>query len=321
VPDRLRISLRLLDLRAGNQIVWSRRFDRDSHDLLTLQDEIAAETAARLDPALLLHESRRAATRPISDATAYELMLRAIPAIYRLEETEYRAAGALLAQAAERAPESGTIFAWWACWHAFLMGQGWAPEPAETMQRAGELAERAVALDPGCARALSIAGYVRGFVQHQSIEETIGLHERALALNPNLPFAWAVSGLALSYAGQHEAAIGRFRQAKRLSPFDPHGFFFDGSRMVPHLSLRQFETVVSLGRGATALNPGMSSIWKGLLSALGHLGRHEEAAAARAKLLQLEPGFTLQAAERRSPLRQVQDLHTYVEGLRLAGLR
>ena len=41
VKNRLRITMRLLDLRAGNQVVWARRFDRQTNDLLSLQDEIA----------------------------------------------------------------------------------------------------------------------------------------------------------------------------------------------------------------------------------------------------------------------------------------
>ena len=36
VRNRLRITVRLLDLRAGNQVVWARRFDRQTNDLLTL---------------------------------------------------------------------------------------------------------------------------------------------------------------------------------------------------------------------------------------------------------------------------------------------
>jgi adenylate cyclase len=319
---RLRITMRLLDMRVagGAAIIWSARFDRPADDLLALQDEIAAETVAQLDPELLLHESRRASAGNVEDATAYDLMLRAIPAIYRLEEAEYRAAGDLLASAAERAPESGTVRAWWACWHAFLVGQGWAPDAAAAMRRAGELADRAVALDPGCARALSVAGYVRSFVLHNSIEDTIGLHERALAVNPNLPFAWAVSALALSYAGDHDGAIQRARQAKRLSPFDPHSFFFDNTLMVPLLMQHKFEDVVTIGRASIGLNPALSSTYKGVLSALGHLGRMADAQPMRARLLTLEPSFTLRQAAERSPLREVQDLHTYIEGLRRAGL-
>ena len=35
--NRLRITMRLLDLRAGNQVVWARRFDRLANDLLTVR--------------------------------------------------------------------------------------------------------------------------------------------------------------------------------------------------------------------------------------------------------------------------------------------
>lgn len=317
---RIRVTVRLLDMRAGGEVVWSARFDRPSADLLTLQDEIAAEAAAQLDPQLMMRESKRAAARPMQDATAYELMLRAIPAIYRLETVQYHEAGVMLEQAARLAPDSASVFSWWACWHAFHVGQGWAKDPATAMRRAGELAERAVRLDPACARSLSIAGYVRSFLLHKDIEETIGLHERALELNPNLPFAWAASALSLSYAGCHETAVARAEQARRLSPFDPHGFFFDNTLMVPHLMLGNHETVAMLGRRSLALNPAMSSTCKGLLSALGHLGRDAEAADVRDKLLRIEPGFTLAQAEARSPLRRPQDRWMYVEGLRRAGL-
>jgi TolB-like protein len=317
---QIRVTVRLVDMRAAGEVVWSGRFDRPASDLLALQDDIAAETVARIDPELLLHESRRLSAWPAGDATAYELMLRAIPAIYRLDEPGYRVAGAWLRDAAALAPDNGSIHAWWACWHAFLVGQGWADDPLESMREASRLADRAVSLDPFCARALSVAGYVRSFILHRSIDETIALHERALALNPNLPFAWAVSALTLSYAGEHLAALERGQQAKRLSPFDPHSFFFDNALMVPLLMLRRFEQTVELGRAAAALNPAMSSTLKGLLSALGHLGRGVEAADVLAQLLRLEPGFTLRRAAERSPLRRVEDLYIYVEGLRRAGL-
>ena len=324
-PGRVRVTVRLLYLRegraqTGGEVVWSARFDRLSADLFSLQDEIAAETAAQVDPQLMLHESRRAATRPMRDATAYELMLRAIPSIYRLAEPGFSEAGAMLARAAERAPDSATICAWWACWYAFLVGQGWAQDPAAAMKRAGELAERAVGLDPGCARALSVAGHVNSFLLHKDIEETIGLHDRALALNPNMPYGWAVAALSLSYAGEHATAILHGQRARLLSPFDPHSFFFDSVMMVPHLMLREYDVVATLGRRSLALNPGMSATYKGLLSALGHMGRDAEAAELRAKLQRIEPGFSLADAAARSPLRRVEDLQIYIEGLRRAGL-
>jgi DNA-binding SARP family transcriptional activator len=318
--EELRVTVRLLDMRAGGEMLWSQRFDRDAADLLALQDDIAAATAAQVDPEILSQESRRAARRPLAQATPLELMLRAVPAIFRLVEPDYSEAGHCLERAAEMAPGNAAILGWYACWHLFLVGQSFAADPAAAMRRAGELAERAVALDPGCARALSIAAHVNSFLLHKDIDETIGLHERALALNPNLPFAWATSCLSLTYAGRHDLAMRHGERARELSPFDPHSFFFDAALMAPLLIRREFDRVVALGRRSQALNPSMMGTMKGLLSALGHLGRQDEAAELRAKMQRFAPGLTLASAMARSPLRRPEDRAIYAEGLRLAGV-
>lgn len=316
---RVRVMVRLLDMRAGGEVIWARRFDRAAGDILTLQDEIAAETAAQIDPELLLREGRRVASQPPRDAKAYDLLLRAIPAVYRLEETEFRAAGDALAAAAALDPDYASVHAWWAFWHLSLLGQGWASDPAAAMARAGQLAERAVALDPSDARALTIAGHVRAFLHHQ-VNEAIELHERALSLNPYLSLAWVFSGMAQSYAGHHEEAIRRIQRARRLSPFDPYSSVFDMALMIPHLARGEYEMVVEIGRRATALNPGLSSTQKGYLAALGHLGRTEEQAVIRERLLRLEPSFSVREALLRSPLVRDEDRLRYAEGLRRAGL-
>src|SRR6185436_3204219 len=128
-------------------------------------------------------------------------------------------------------------------------------------------------------------------------------------------------GLTHCYLGQHEEAIQRIHRAQRLSPHDPHGFFFDMALTMPHLLRGEYETVVTVGRRGIELNPGFSSGYKGYLAALGHLRREREAAAALRKLLVLEPGFSVGTAIERSPMRRSDDVARYAEGLRLAGLR
>ncbi|MCC6718709.1 MAG: hypothetical protein IT555_12560 [Acetobacteraceae bacterium] len=332
---RIRVNLRLLDLRNGHdgtatgqpsgQVVWSGRFERDADDLLTLQDEIAAEAVAQIDPELMQHESRRAGLRPASSATAYDLVLRAIPALYQLEEAEFLAAGAALTRAVALDPGYAAAHAWLAYWHIFLVGQGWtaAADPPlardAAMARAGELAKRAMRLDPADARALTIAGHARAFLRRDP-RGAMALHERALALNPSLPLAWTFSGLALCYLGQHAAAVARIEQARRLSPFDPNSCYFDTSLMVPHLLMGRYEHVVALGRRAVALHPTLSSTFKVLLAALGHLGEIEEAAQMRERLYRLEPGYSLAQAAARSTFLRPEDDALFLEGLRRAGV-
>ncbi len=316
---RVRVMTRLLDLRAGDEVIWARRFDRHETDTLTLQETIAAETVAQLDPELLVHEGEKARARPAEGGSTHDLLLRAIPAIYRLELKGFHDAGELLAAAIALDPGHATAHAWYAYWHLLLNGQGWAEDPAAAAQRGSELAERAVTLDPTDARALTIAGHVSGFLARRP-REALELHERALEVNPHLALAWCFSGLSLSYLGRHEEALARILQARRLSPFDPHGFFFDMAAMMPCLMLRSYEYAVELGNRALVLNSNFSSTCKGYLSVLGHMGHQAEARDMRARLLALEPGFCVRDAVVRSPLTREEDLAHYAHGLRLAGL-
>jgi TolB-like protein len=318
--DRCRVIIRLLDTHAGNNVVWAGRFDRRMHDELSLQGEIAGETAAQIDPELLLREGGRRVTDWPQRPAASDLMLRAIAAIYRLEPSSFHAAGELLANAVAMDPCNAAAHAWWAYWHLFLVGQGWTPDPAAATSRAGELAERAVTLDPTDARAVALVGHVRAFL-YKRAEEACALHEHAISLNPNLPLAWCFCGLARSYLGQHDIAIEHIHRAQRLSPHDPHAFFFDMALMMPHFLRGEFAKALACGRRAVELNPGCSSTYKGYLATLGQLGQHEEAARVLARLQALEPGFSVSSAVARSPMTRPDDLARYVEGLRLAGLR
>jgi DNA-binding SARP family transcriptional activator/TolB-like protein len=319
VRNRLRITVRLLDLRAGSQVVWARRFDRQSNDLLSLQDEIASEVVAQIDPEILLIEAQRSAARPPIDSTAYDLMLRAIPLLGRMERSQFMLAGEHLQHAITREPDYAAAYAWYAYWRVFLVGQGWSDNPRATIEEAGALAERAIVLDPFDARALTIAGHVRAFLHHR-LREAIALHERALSLNPNLAMAWALSAVSYAYLGDAEEAERRNARYKKLSPLDPHAFFFDAFSVLIHLLKRDFESAVALGRSVSEMNPSFSASLKPYLAALGHAGRHQEAAAARARLLTIEPDFTIEGFIAGSPLARGADRELYSEGLRLAGL-
>ncbi|MDR3537312.1 MAG: BTAD domain-containing putative transcriptional regulator [Acetobacteraceae bacterium] len=319
VRSRLRITVRLLDLRAGNQVVWARRFDRQTNDLLTLQDEIAAEVVAQIDPEILLIEARRSAARPPIDATAYDLMLRAIPLIGRLERGPFMKAGEYLKRSIELEPDYAAAYAWYAYWQMFLVGQDWADDPRAVMKEAGELAERAIVLDPFDARALTIAGHVRAFL-HRRLREAITLHDRALSLNPNLAMAWALSAIAFAYMGDAEEAERRNNRYKRLSPLDPHAFFFDAFFILIHLLKRDYESAVAVGRSVIEMNPSFSATYKPYLAALGHLGRVQEAAVVRRRLLTIEPDFTVERFIATTALERQGDRDHYAEGLRRAGV-
>jgi DNA-binding SARP family transcriptional activator/tetratricopeptide (TPR) repeat protein len=317
---RVRVIVRLIDMRADGEIAWAGRFDRPLTDPLSMQDELGAAIVAQVDPELMKHEGRRTAGTRSHDMTAQDLLLQALPAIYRLERSSFVDARRLLEASLRADPGSSVAHGWLAYWNLLYVGQGWSPDPAESSVEAARLAERAVMLDPGDARAMTLAGHVRGFLGRHP-EEASALHERAISLNPNLAIAWCFSGLSHFYLGRHEEALRRIKQAIRLSPSDPHVFFFDMALIMPHLMNGDCASAIEAGRRSIELNPLFSSAYKGYLAALGWMHPTREAGAVLQRLLALEPGFSVEAAVGRSPLMRPEDIERYAGGLRRAGLR
>jgi DNA-binding SARP family transcriptional activator/tetratricopeptide (TPR) repeat protein len=317
---RVRIIVKLVDRRAEREIIWAGRFDRTMTDQLSLQDELGAAIVAQIDPELMRHEGKRPSRAGGSEATAQDLLLRALPGIYRLDRGSFLQARKLLDASLAADPSSSLTNGWLGYWNLLYVGQGWAEDPVAATSEAARLAERAVMLDPSDARALTLAGHVRAFLAKRP-EEAIALHERAITLNPNMALAWCFSGLSHFYLGEHEEALRRIRQAISLSPSDPHAFFFDMALILPSLMAGDRDGAITAGRRAIEINPLFSSSHKGYLSVLGLAGRTREAKEVLSRLMRLEPEFSVQEAILRSPMTRSEDLARYAEGLRLAGLQ
>lgn len=318
VEHRLRVAVKLVDAASG-AVCWTAMFDYDHSDLFHVQQDVAALVAAGLEPELPFIAAERIRRVGGGGDGAYELVLRSISRIHLLDRRSFMEAGDLLARAIELEPEYSPAYSWLALWHVFLVGQGWARDPRASIARAGEVAEHAVMLDPNDARGLTIAGHVRAFLHHR-LDEAIPLHERALAINPSLPLAWHLSGVAQAYTGNLAEARRRIQQCRRLAPRDPHSFFADGAAIIVELLSRDHKEAAIIGRRVTQLHPRFSAGYKPYLSALGHLGEEKEAALIYRRLLQLEPDFTIRAFRATSPFALREHNEHYVAGLNLAGV-
>ncbi len=315
----LRVTVQLLDLRNGGQLVWTQRFDHPAADLSATLINVAADIAANLDTEILHVEARHAAEQPADPASAYELTVQALPLIARTDRQDFDRAGRLLSQALAIDPDYAAAHAWRAYWLAFALSQSWCSTRETVLSEAGQHSERALTLDPQDARALTIIGHVRAFV-HQQPREALKFHERALVLNSNLPMAWGFAAITYTYLGDLDEATRRFERYQRFSPLDPNGFRFDAAMTLLALNKRDYEEAVRLGRRASQLNPGFSAGLKHYLSALGHVGMPRQAADVLARLTDIEPDFTVAGFLATSPFDRPADQDHYAEGLRRAGL-
>jgi tetratricopeptide (TPR) repeat protein len=186
------------------------------------------------------------------------------------------------------------------------------------MSLAGTSAERAVLLDPFDARALAIAGHVRGYLFHD-VPGALRLHARAIELNPNLPIAWTVSSWSRIYNGEHATAVRHAMMSQSLSPQDPHVWFARHALMTAQLFNRNLEEAEILSDAVLELHPGHVSALNSRLAVLGHLGRRQEARHWLAELQKFDPKVTVDKISSRIPLRP-EDRIFYIEGLERAGV-
>jgi adenylate cyclase len=89
--SRLRIVAQLIDATSGNQ-VWGERYEGDASDIFDLQDHVTEAVVGALEPSITVSEIERARRKRPESLTAYDLIMRALPAIWSQDLETTRAA-------------------------------------------------------------------------------------------------------------------------------------------------------------------------------------------------------------------------------------
>jgi TolB-like protein len=318
--SRVRVTLRVVDRRAGDVVVWSERYDLAQDDPFDSAEQIAGAAVAQIECRLWLWPTTRAGSYEVYACKSWQLVELAAPMVLRLNRREFMIAGQWLERAVEIDPENIEAYAWLLHWYVHLLSQDWARDRDAALERGLEMGRTIVALDPRHARGLTLAGHMLAFYGDHP-EAALPLHERALALNPNLPLTWRMSAHAYSYLGDGTEGVRRINHARVLSPAGPDGPAIYGGLATAYWVQEEFAMAAEAGRLAIALNPNRASSYKSYVTAMSHLGFNEQARNALAALLRLEPGFSMDQAMRRSPFVTKAARRLYAEGLRAAGLR
>jgi adenylate cyclase len=312
---RVRITGQLIDTMTAAHL-WADRFEGGLSDIFALQDEVTVNVVSAIQPTLLRTEIESALRRRPEDLTAYDLYLRAGAHFYTMTREGAVEALRLLSRSLEIDPRNGFVASLAGGCHIHNVSQGWALDPQREIAEGIRLLQLALSLDENDADSLSIVGRVRAYMLGD-FEATIEMVDRAVSLNPNSALAWEQRGWTYEYAGQSEEAIRSFQRAMRLSPLDPMLFSMLTGMSLSYISLGRFDKAVEVARRAARRNQNYPSTYRCLAAALAHLGQAEEASAAAAKLMELDPDFRISTWAKRSGDWRGQ---VYVDGLRKAGL-
>jgi DNA-binding SARP family transcriptional activator/TolB-like protein len=312
----VQISVRLMELAEYARPVWSECFELAIGELHRLNELVTARIVGRIDPVILSIEGQPK-RREHYGATG--LLLLSIPLIFSMERRKYEEAGRLIGRALEIEPDNAMVAAWAAYWHLFYVGQGWTQDVERAYGVTQNHAVRAIKLDPDNAEALGIYAHICSIV-NKDFDSALHYFDRSLRLNPSLAFVWALSSATYSYIGDPEVALQRLERYGELAPLDPYYFWFEHLYAIAYTFKGDYERAVIVGRRANKANSEFVSCYKPLIASLGHLGRRDEAKPYIAKLLSLEPNFTVERFGQVYPFKKDSDRKRYMQGLHLAGV-
>ncbi len=183
--NKIRVTAQLINADTGFHL-YSDTYDRDLTDVFAVQDEIAAAITGALRTELIGTNIQESAETSIE---AYDLYLIARQKVYTRVTSEMTEASRLLDQALELDGEYAPALAQKALVLILLsdaVGSYGDIPAAEASADARVLADRAIAIDPSLAEAHAVSGLIMGGEQAASNDDEIAVLEHALSLNPNL---------------------------------------------------------------------------------------------------------------------------------------
>lgn len=316
---RFRITVQVVD-SATEQSVWSERFDRDMVDVFELQDEISELVVARIEAELGLAEQRKAVNRPRKNLGAWDVYQLGVAEFYKFTQESNLKCQELLRDSIKLDPEFAGAHSRLA--YAIVLSMVYfdaAPDSA-LMDEALALARRAIELDDQDANSYFTIGRVH--LARREYDRAIEALQYALELNPCLAVTYCGLGDSLAYEGRLDEAIQQFEIAIKLSPYDPFRWAFYSYRSLAHLFRGEFEHAALWARNAVRIPNAQYWARAHLVAALGYLGDQTQAAVAVRDLLSTKPDFSLDFARKHLfYLKRADQLETYIEGLRKAGVK
>jgi len=224
--SRVRVRIHLDQVSPESQL-WAKQYDRDIHDVLQVQDEIARTVADEIRVKLTPEERTRLTTAHSVSPEAHDDYLRgryilglAVTHHTAVDKRQYTDQDTLEAighfkHAIEKDPAYAMAYAGLADAY-ILLGRGHSPK--ETLSDAKEAATKALELDPSLAEAhFSLAQTLEYDWNWSEAEKEFKL---ALKLNPNYADAHLEYGRFVQAMGRNDEALREMNHAMELNPFD-----------------------------------------------------------------------------------------------------
>jgi TolB-like protein/class 3 adenylate cyclase/Tfp pilus assembly protein PilF len=274
---RIRVNAQLIDAQTAAHL-WAERFDRNTTDLLELQDEITRRIASSLNAELVQAESDRSLREHRGDPDAVDLTLRGRALLNKTVSPEIVAeARVLFEQALAIDPTNADALTGLADTHMTDVLNDWTKDEDASIRQAYDSVNRALAINPRNAVAYVVKSNVLSDPPYRNFDQAIEAAETAIALNPSLANAYARLGRVYARVGKPERTAALIEQAMRLSPRDPNVGSWLYAAGIAQLQMGHYDMAIDTFRRSVAANPDLFISWSSLTAAYLGAGRDAEA--------------------------------------------
>jgi adenylate cyclase len=293
---RIRATVRLIETGSGEQL-WGDRFDNNISENFALQEHMALLIAGGIDTPLRGAEARRRNATPATNATPYDLHLRAYPIFSDGRESVLRALH-LLEQAIALDPDYAPALADAAnCLQILDINCNGLDRQANREKALG-FARRVLQTSNETGPTTTAAFALTYF--NEDTETAAALIDHTLRLNPGFARGWYMSGMASLYAGRPEQAIDAFETSMRLDPYDRLGRRNNAGVGIAQLFCHRFDDAVPRLRMMVREFPRWATPYAALASCHAHLGSIPAAEEVAHRLKFIDPSLRPNALQFRN---------------------
>lgn len=213
--DDVVIRIDVIDTAEDRQLMGS-SFRRKTSQISRLQHEIAEMVAARLGINLSDSQRNRLVRHATEDSEAFQFYLNGLVAMNSSQDVKNSGALEHFERAVSLDPNFAEAYAEIA--YILWLRANTSDEPQRVIEQARAAAERAIAADPGVAKAHAAQAMMYDAEFDWAAAERSFV--RAIELNPNLHLARNEYAFFLSVMGRHDEALAQLEEHSRRDPLN-----------------------------------------------------------------------------------------------------
>jgi TolB-like protein/tetratricopeptide (TPR) repeat protein len=290
VNDQVRITAKLIAGVSGD-IIWARSFERDMHDVLALQSEVARAITSTVNISLKPQDQARLANARPVDPEIHRQVLLGRHHLAKATPDEVRKAIQIFDATVARDPSNALAYA--GLGEAYMALSGFYVHPRDVMPKAKQAAETAIRLDDSLAEAHAALGFVH-LVYDWDGPATEKALRRALDLNPTLATARLYYAAYLTTQARHQEAVQEIQRAVESDPLSTRSNAFATSLL---LFTQRYDEAIEMARKGLEVEPNNAFALAFQGVAYVQQGRFQEAVTNMQRAEQLDSSPTILALE------------------------